>query len=173
MNRKLLPVLFAASLFAAAPDAQAIELADRIRQAGSFGIGFGGGLGPSGLSAKYYFSKDFALQGVLGGYGWGYYGWGNDRFGGAGFGVAVDFLFEGPAIHETDVFELGWNIGPGVWLGAGPDTWFGISGSLGLEFNFHPVPIDIVIEYKPALRIVDVVAFNPVNFGAHVRIYFH
>lgn len=180
MFRKLAPIALAAALALAPSSAQALELANPIREAGHWGIGIGGGLGPSGFSAKYYFSRGFALQGVVGGYGYGRNwngGWRNDNFGAAGLGVLVDFLFEMPAIVEGDVLELGWNIGPGAWIGVGSDFWFGVSGTLGLEFNFKPVPIDIVLEYKPALRLVssrsdNPVGFNPWNFGAHVRIYF-
>ena len=74
-----------------------------------------------------------------------------------------------------DVMELGWCVGPGVWLGVGNSFWLGVNGTLGLEFNFIPVPIDLVLEYKPALKLVDSdsgVGFNPVSFGGHVRIYF-
>ena len=174
MTRTLMPAVLGAALFCSTP-AHALELANPIREAGRWGIGFGGGSGPSGISTKYFFSKGFALQGVVGAFGWGV-GWPDndvDGFSGTGLGVQVDFLFELPTIVMAgDVMELGWCVGPGVWFGVGPDFWLGAAGTLGLEFNFIPVPIDLVLEYKPAIRFIEPVGFNPVSFGGHVRIYF-
>ena len=172
MTRTLAGVVLGAALLSSTP-AHALELANPIRESNRWGIGFGGGSGPSGISTKYFFSKGFALQGVVGAFGWGV-GWdSSDQFNSTGLGVQVDFLFELPTIVMAgDVMELGWCVGPGAWIGLGPDFWLGASGTLGLEFNFIPVPIDLVIEYKPAIRFVDTVGFNPVAFGGHVRIYF-
>ena len=48
----------------------------------------------------------------------------------------------------------------------------GRNGVLGLEFNFIPVPIDLVIEYKPSLLLIDHIDFSAYSFCGHVRIYF-
>ena len=174
MFHRLLPLVLIAALGTAPRDAHAVELADFIREANHWGIGFGGGNGPAGISFKYFLAKEMALQAVVGGFGWGHNGWtDDDAFGGGGLGVQVDFLFELPTIVMAgDVMELGWSVGPGVWFGVGPDFWLGAAGTLGLEFNFIPVPIDLVLEYKPSLKFVDTVGFNPVLFAGHVRIYF-
>lgn len=174
MFHRLLPLLVIAAVGTVPREAQAIELANFIREANHWGIGFGGGNGPSGLSFKYFLGDDMAIQVVAGGYGWGENGWtDNDDFGGAGLGVQADFLFELPTIVMAgDVMELGWSIGPGVWFGAGPDFWLGVSGTLGLEFNFIPAPIDLVLEYKPSFKFVDTLGFNPISFAGHVRVYF-
>jgi len=175
MLRRMLPLVVAAAIGATPLDAHAIELAKPIREGGHWGIGFGGGNGPSGISFKYFFSKALALQAVAGGYGWNDGGWtDSDDFGNSGIGVEADLLFELPTIVTAgDVMELGWAVGPGVWFAAGPDDfWFGVAGSLGLEFNFIPVPIDLVLEYKPTFKFVDTPGFHPVMFAGHVRIYF-
>jgi len=152
-----------------------IVLADPIRGAGHWGIGFGGGLWVSGISAKYFFSKGVAIQGVLGGFGWNRcyraycYGY--------GFGVDADLLFELPTIARAgDVMDLNWSAGPGVLLGIANPVAVGVNGEIGLEFDFIPVPIDIVVEYKPALMFGNGVPhgvwFDATGFGSHIRIYF-
>ena len=37
-----------------------------IQDGGNFGVGFGGGAGVSGVSAKYFVGSDFAIQGMVG-----------------------------------------------------------------------------------------------------------
>jgi hypothetical protein len=148
---------------------------------GNFGIGIGGGTATSGLSMKYYMSDSTALQGVIGvwGYGRGY---------GDTLGVSLDYLFEMPEFAKSDVICLGWNLGPGLWAGAWNDSdkwdddrwsngndgggYFGVSGVVGLEFLFQPLPFDIVLEYRPSIIIAPVVGFDPVSFDGHVRFYF-
>jgi len=172
MFRKLLPAALLAALGAAPLDAQAIELANPIREAGHWGIGLGGGLGPSGVSVKWFMAKALSLQGVVGFYGGGN-AYGSDNANAGGLGIQADLLFELPTIVMAgDVMELGWAVGPGVWTSIGGDFWLGVNGTLGLEFNFIPVPIDVVIEYKPSLLLIDNVDFSPYSFGGHVRIYF-
>ncbi len=138
-----------------------------VRSGGNFGIGVGGGYWLNGLSMKYFMSDGAALQGVIGGYG---YGFGHDEYG--GLGLSGDYLWEMPALTNNEAFELGWNAGLGPSVGVG-DNWFalGVHGTLGLEFNFNPVPIDLVLEYKPGLVIVPGVGADLWNFGGQIRIY--
>lgn len=138
-----------------------------IRAAHNFGLGLGGGTLTSGISAKYWLADSHAIQGVVG-------TWGATRAGfNAGFGVSVDYLLEMPTITDTEPMELGWNLGAGGWLATGAfGEYLGAAGVLGLELNFHPVPIDVVIEYRPGLSIVPTVGADLVNFTGHVRYYF-
>lgn len=149
-----------------------ITLAKPIRGAGHWGIGFGGGLGVSGISVKYYFSSALAIQGIIGGWGWGYCYGGNCYAG--GFGVDADLLFELPTLAKAgNAMDLNWEIGPGAWLGVSGAPVIAVSGVLGLELDFIPVPIDLVFEYKPALVFWNPgVGFSPVGFGSHIRIFF-
>ncbi len=173
----LIPLALLTAALTHAPAADAIELANPIRSAGSWGIGFGGGSRVSGISAKYFASNTIAIQGVVG--AWGYnraYGpyWPAGSTYRTGVGFNVDLLFELPTIATAgDVMELGWSVGPGVLLGIGEPFAVGAMGVLGLEFNFIPVPIDLVIEYRPTLYLTPGPGFDPVNFGGHVRIYFN
>lgn len=143
--------------------APAVGLAEGpVRETGNFGLGLGGGLGPVGISAKYFMSDKHALQGMAGTYARG-----------GGLGLGADYLFEGPAIVTGEVAELGWNVGAGPQLYLfGGTLGLAATGVAGLEVNFQPVPIDIVLEYRPGVYIIPGVAADLVNFSGHVRYYF-
>ncbi len=137
---------------------------------GPFGLGVGGGFGVSGLSLKYNPDTGSAVQGVLGLYGLG-------RSGGDGIGVGLDYLLERPAFAGGDPVELGWNFGFGgtavLWDDAHDDNLrVGASGVLGLEFLFKPVPIDLVLEYRPGVVVIPDFDIDLVNFSGHIRYYF-
>lgn len=157
--------------------------AEPIRTPGRFGLGIGMGTIANGLSAKYFVDKKNALQFNLGEFGgrgfddrWGHWG---------GFGFSADYLFEMPTIAKAgNAFELAWNIGAGLGVGFDDDDYhhkdkhyhdyfaLGASFVLGLELNFIPVPIDIVLEFRPGLLLVPYVDLDPVDFTAHLRVYF-
>lgn len=143
-----------------------------IRSAGNFGLGVGGGYWLDGLSLKYFMGDNASLQGVIGGYGWGYKNGNDYYYDGGGIGISGDYLWEMPALTNNEAFELGWaaGLGPSVSLS---DNWFGLGvhGTLGLEFNFNPIPIDLVLEYKPGIYVVPGVGADLWNFGGHIRIY--
>ncbi len=156
-------VLVALSLAAV----EAAHAGDPIRSGGNFGLGLGGGLAVSGLSGKYWLAEAHALQGVVG-------AWGLGRAGGSSLGVGLDYLIEMPTITDTEPVEIGWNLGVGGTLGVGGNglAWAGASGVAGLEFNFHPVPIDLVLEYRPGVVVVPAFGAYLVNFSGHIRYYF-
>ncbi len=133
-----------------------------IRQGGNFGIGLGNGTSATGLSAKYFLSGSQALQGTLG-----------VHLGGDYLGVGADYLWEMPEFVQSSPANLGWNLGAGAGLGLGSGIYFGASFIAGLEFNFNPVPIDLVLEYRPTVNIIsggDLI--DLVDFSGHVRFYF-
>ena len=173
--------LCAACMFSAL-DAGAAN-AEPIRTPGRFGLGIGAGTIANGLSAKYFIDKQNALQFNLGSFG----GHGFDnrwhRFG--GFGFSMDYLFEMPTIAVAGrAFELNWNLGAGLGIGFDDDDhdhkddhyddYFALAASfvLGLEFDFIPIPLDIVLEFRPGILLVPYTDFDPVDFTAHIRVYF-
>lgn len=143
--------------FAAIDDASA---ASPIRQGGNFGFGLGGGTGASGLSFKYFMGDASAVQANVG------FLYSN------GLSVSADYIIELPEFFSHEVLNIGAGIGPGVGV-AVADNYFGaaVSGALGLEFNFNVIPIDLVLEWRPALAIVPSVHFYPVGFTGHIRVY--
>lgn len=170
--RALACLLFASLALSAAP-----AEAKPVRTPGRFGLGIGSGTMANGLSAKYFAAKEHALQFNLGVFGGG----GIDnrwrRFG--GLGLSADYLFEMPTLVKAgQAFELAWNVGAGIGIGLDDDDrgddFFALAASfvLGLEFNFIPVPIDIVLEYRPGLLLTPDVDFDAVDFTGHIRFYF-
>jgi len=153
--------------------------AEPVRSPGRFGLGIGSATLSNGLSAKYFLSKQHALQFNLGEFGGGGFDNRWSRFDGIGLGV--DYLFEMPDIVRAgQAFDLAWNIGVGAGLGFDDDdgkddhwhTGFAVAFIVGLELNFIPAPFDIVIEWRPGLLLVPDVDFDPVDFTAHIRFYF-
>ena len=147
-----------------------------IRTAGNLGIGVGGGYWLDGLSLKYFMSDGMALQGVIGAWGYGHndYYYGHDYYGTTygEIGFTGDYLWEEPALADSNGLELAWNIGLGPSLAAGSGyVALGVHGTLGLEFNFKPIPLDLVFEYKPGFLILPGVDADLFDFAAHIRIY--
>jgi len=151
--------------------------AEDIRTPGRFGLGIGSGTIANGLSAKYFINKSHALQFHLGAYGGA--GFKNRWRTIDGFAVGADYLFEMPAITRVDgAFELGWNLGAGVGVGFRDrgDEFNGAAIAAafvaGLEFNFIPVPIDLVLEWRPSVLLVPKVGLGILDFTAQLRFYF-
>lgn len=154
-----------ASLLLLAGSAHAADF----RSGGNFGLGLGGGTFSSGISGKYYLSDSNAIQGVIG--TWGYTG----GYGSSGFALSADYLWEMPIFASTDPVDFGWNVGAGAALGTIPALeymYVGIAGVIGIEANFNPVPIDIVLEYRPTVVVVPGVGFGWSGLTGHVRYYF-
>ena len=156
------------TVLALAPSAHALEPASNVRSA-KWGVGLGGGNTVSGVSAKFNLGSGTALQLVAGGAGYS-----NADFGSTALGVNLDFLLERPTITTFDgAFDLNWEAGVGGWTWIGDPFWFGVNGVLGLQFDLIPIPLDIVLEYRPAIRVIPDVGVQVVDFGAHVRFYFN
>jgi hypothetical protein len=160
-----------------------VAQAEPIRTPGRFGLGIGMGTLANGLSAKYFIDRKNALQFNLGEFGGRGYKHRYRKFGGIGF--SVDYLFEMPTIATAGrAFELNWNLGAGLGIGFDDDDYvhkddryndyFAMAAAfvLGLEFDFIPIPLDIVLEFRPSLLLVPYVDLDPVDFTAHIRVYF-
>ena len=138
------------------------------RGAGHWGIGVGGGTTGAGVSAKTFLSDNQALQGVVGLYG----PWGQ---GAQGIGLNADWLWEMPTLAEGEPVELAWNAGLGAGAALFPEfnsLGVGVSGVLGLELAFKPVPLDLVIEYRPTLSVLPGIGLDPLAFTGHLRWFF-
>ncbi len=137
---------------------------------GGFGIGLGQGTAVSGISGKIH-AGETAFQGVLGCYGWAC----------RGVGLSADVLFSMPLLHDEGVVGIGWNLGGGAAIGVGPDRWgtrrynrrsnFAARAQFvaGIEFLFPDVPLDLVLEWRPSVRVVPSFGLGFLNGGAHIR----
>jgi hypothetical protein len=141
----------------------------------NFGIGIGQGTGASGLSGKFMIPGG-AIQGVLG--FWGRFDGGHSGPGRPhldGIALSVDYLFEMPSLARSEYFSLDWCFGLGGGIGVstgGGAPGIAAAGIAGLEFNFTKVPLDVAIEYRPAVGIVPDPWIGLVGFTAHVRLWF-
>ncbi len=137
----------------------------------TFGIGIGGGLAVTGLSGKYMLREDLALQGVV-----GVLDVGRDD---DSIGFSIDFLKEMPDLFSEDGVALAWNAGVGGLLGIYEDDFgndagvkAGVSGIIGLEFVIDPIPLDLVLEYRPSIILVPRTDIEFIDFSAHIRFWF-
>ncbi|MFO0746406.1 MAG: hypothetical protein U1F43_12130 [Myxococcota bacterium] len=173
--RSLCLTLVGALVALAAPASRA----EPIRSPGRFGLGLGSSTLANGLSAKYFMSRGDALQFALGEFGGGGLRHRWDRFD-DGLALGVDYLVEMPDITRAGrAFDLAWNVGGGIGLGFDDDNAdrhddfaFAIAFVLGLEFDFIPIPLDIVLEWRPGILLVPDTDFDAVDFTAHIRVYF-
>ena len=87
----------------------------------------------------------------------------------------ADYLYEMPVLLDTQLGDLAWNVGPGLGLGVYAPTnsvALTATGVVGLELAFGPIPLDLVVEYRPTLVFVPEVYFDPIDFTGHLRVFF-
>ncbi len=149
-----------------------------VRRAHAFGLGLGVGTSTAGVSMKYWMRETLAVQGVVGA---GFRRDDPEPSGlvesdrgpwQAGLGLSGDLLFERSSFAAAPDFELGWSFGPGVGLWLGDELAVAVAGVLGLEVGMLPVPIDLVVEYRPRVVVFPDPAFDWINASAHLRWYF-
>lgn len=176
--KNLMMIVVAAFILMLAAPAMAQEVGDG--RPGGFGIGLGQGTLVSGISLKQH-QGPTALQGVVGCMSYGYAG--GDCW---GIGVSGDFLINMPVLADADVVRVAWNLGGGGAVGVGwgrhwhpQERRYYSSGTAhlagqfvaGLEFIFPDLPLDLVLEWRPTLRILPFTGLNFFGGGAHIRFY--
>jgi len=142
-----------------------------------FGLGIGSGTGATGVSAKWMMQPG-ALQFVLGfwGHGDGNSGPGPRQYTHLdGIALSVDYLFEMPSLARTQFFNLDWSFGLGGGVGVatgGGTPGVAVAGIAGLEFNFTKIPLDLTVEYRPAIGFLPGFGIGLIGFTAHLRVWF-
>jgi Protein of unknown function (DUF3996) len=116
----------------------------------TFGLGIELGA-PTGLTGKYFFSADRAIDFGIGDI-YNYF----DR---SGLHIYADYLIHPVSLLSTEAFELPFYIGVGgrFWsfdnrVGNGvvnSASAFGIRVPLGVTFDFNSVPLDVFIQIVP------------------------
>jgi hypothetical protein len=107
----------------------------------------------------------------------------NDRLAVEGF-----FSFANPAavgglleIHKPiqSAEGLKWFYGAGVYIGFDSDkakttgrNLMGAMGSVGLDYKFPGIPLNLSLDWKPELNIVDEINFEPAAIGFSARFCF-
>jgi len=132
------------------------------------GVGVRGGWG-TGLTIKHFFQRKIALEGIV-----------STKW----RGVYITGLYE---IHKTafDTPGLNWYYGGGAHIAfgnyyAGHPFHFenesysiiGIDGIVGIEYNFRELPVNIGLDWKPALHIFGWTALRADEAAISIRYIF-
>jgi hypothetical protein len=106
------------------------------------------------VTFKYFISDNKALEGfaVLG-----------DPF-------ALGALFE---IHRpTGMNNLQWFFGAGAYVGFSKESAVGGMGVVGLDYKFENIPLNLSLDWKPELNIINTIGFEPAAIGISARFVF-
>ncbi len=136
MKRLIIVLLFAFTVFS-----------QSYAQEYNTGIGLRGGFF-SGLTVKHFLDPQNAIEGIL-----------SSRW--HGFDLAGLYEVHNPVLN---VIGLNWYYGAGAHMGFwdGDDvdwgnddnyTVIGLDGILGIEYSFTEIPVNIGIDWKPALNV--------------------
>ena len=107
------------------------------------------------ITAKYFMNGQDALEAMV-------------SFG-TRFGVGV--LYEKHRPLGEDGFQ--WFYGAGGYIGfQGGDVYLGPAGTIGLDYKFPSVPLNLSLDWKPELDIIPRVNLIPDAFGLSVRYTF-
>ncbi|MBC2844775.1 outer membrane insertion C- signal [Winogradskyella flava] len=87
-----------------------------------------------------------------------------------GDGLGLDALYD--FIYESLEDELYWYAGVGASTFIEDDFNLGVSGEIGLEYQFDSAPIVIGFDYRPTFWIIDDTSFKWDGFGVNVRYRF-
>jgi hypothetical protein len=72
----------------------------------------------------------------------------------------------------TNAAGLNWFYGGGAYVGFGDKRNLGAQGIIGLDYQFQQVPINVSLDWKPELNLVQEVSFEPAAVGFSVRFTF-
>lgn len=135
-----------------------------VRFPGNLGLGVSAGVWVNGASVKYFINEANALEGVVG-------LWGLGRAS-TGFGVSADYLREFPSLLEDSAYEVGWCAGGGPSMAGGGGAFaVGVHATAGIELNLEEFPLDVVLELKPGVLLLNDVVVESLDLGVMARIY--
>ncbi|MBS1744569.1 MAG: hypothetical protein JST21_00215 [Bacteroidetes bacterium] len=96
-------------------------------------------------------------------------------------GVRVAGLYEFNFYSFNDVPELSWFVGGGAHLGFWKSDYqknynsqidVGVDGIIGLDYAFKKLPLNLSVDWEPAVTLVGNAGFTPVFGGIAVRYTF-
>lgn len=96
-------------------------------------------------------------------------------------GFRVAGLYEFNFYSFPNVRELSWFVGPGAHIGFwknqedknySSQADIGIDGIIGLDYKFKNVPINVSVDWQPAITVIGDAGFTPVFGGIGVRYTF-
>ena len=96
-------------------------------------------------------------------------------------GFRVAGLYEFNFYSFDDIPELSWFVGPGAHIGFwknqedknyNSQADIGIDGIIGLDYKFKGVPINVSLDWQPAITVIGDAGFTPVFGGIALRYTF-
>lgn len=106
------------------------------------------------ITFKHFFDSNTAIEGLF-------------SFGAP---VAIGVLLEKHTPLSTD--GLSYFLGGGGYVGFGGRRNLGAQGVAGLEFKFPTVPINVALDWKPELNLINDLSFEPAAVGLSARFTF-
>ena len=139
-------LVMACSTLTASP---ALALPPRLSEPGGLGVGLGIGALSYGVSGKYYLEQGRAIQANFG----PYFIDERVRYGDI-WALGADYIFEIATLSSTRKIDLIWALGPGLAAGvSGKGAWIiDVNACAGAVFQFHELPLDFALEYRPGIR---------------------
>jgi hypothetical protein len=119
----------------------------------------------AGVTAKHFLNPGAAIEGLL-----------TSRW--DGFVITGLYQFTGNAFSEPN---LGWYLGGGAHVGFWSDkrrTWrnrgdsgsiFGVDFIVGLEYTFMQIPLNLALDWKPAVNLIGHHGFWGDEFALSIR----
>jgi hypothetical protein len=109
----------------------------------------------SGITFKHFLANNNAIEGILS----------------FGDGFAICGLYE---IHKPIAAEnLQWFIGFGGYAGfANSISNIGAAGIVGLDYNFSSIPLNLTLDWKPELNLIEKIGFEGSTVGLSIRYRF-
>jgi hypothetical protein len=109
----------------------------------------------SGITFKHFLANNNAIEGILS----------------FGDGFSICGLYE---IHKPIAAEnLQWFIGFGGYAGfANKVSSIGAAGIVGLDYNFSNIPLNLTLDWKPELNLIEYVGFEGSTVGLSIRYRF-
>lgn len=109
----------------------------------------------TGFTYRYHFNNNRAVEGIL-------------NLQDPASIAAVYEIFKPVAAVQN----LSWYYGGGAFVGFKGADNLGITGIAGVDYQFTEVPINLSIDWKPELTIIDAVRFRAATVAVSVRFSF-
>lgn len=110
----------------------------------------------TGFTYRYFLNEKIAVEGIL-----------NLRSNAIGMGALYERF---NSIHAVE--GLQWFYGAGAYVGFQGNNNLGITGIAGMDYTFKEVPVNLSVDWKPELNIIDNVAFRASTVAVSVRFVF-
>lgn len=149
MNKNLLPVIIVILLLGSSAASAQYRHQIGVR------LGSTDQINSTGISYRYFINEGKAVEGIL-----------NLK---SPYSVAALYEFFKPI---QTVENLKWFYGAGLYAGFQGDENIGITGIAGLDYQFTEVPVNLSIDWKPELTVLQSVKFRAATVGVSVRFTF-